>query len=300
MDETTEPNDDDTGNDSSKALKARGGPSLADILIESGRLSREDEQRILVAQREFGLRFGEAALKLGVLTRADLDYALARQFDYPYLIAGEDFVAPDLVAALNPFGDLAEQLRMLRSQIYLRRTDAEERPRGLSVTSPERGEGRSFIAANLAIVFAQMGERTLLVDADLRNPRQHHLFQLPDTVGLTSVLAGRGDFESIFRVASLGKLSVLPAGPMSPNPQELLCRPLFGAFLRDLLHMFDVVIVDTPAWAECADAQIISARTGAAVTVIRADHTAVSKATELVAALGEAKVDVMGAVLNRF
>lgn len=300
MEDTADSNGAMLAPESSKALRPRGGPSLADILIDSGRLSRDDEQRVLVAQREHGLRFGDAALKLGVLAQSDLDFALARQFDYPYLVAGEDFVSPDLVCALNPFSELAEQLRVLRSQLYLRWLSVEQGRNALSVTSSMRAEGRSFIAANLATVFAQMGERTLLIDGDLRHPRQHELFQLPDTVGLTSILSGRGDFESIFRIASLGKLSVLPAGPLPPNPQELLCRPQFSDLLSDASNMFDVVIIDTPAWSECADAQVISARTGAAVTVVRGDHTPVAQATALVATLAETKVDVVGAILNSY
>src|SRR6185369_243907 len=101
-----------------------------------------------------------------------------------------------------------------------------------------------YIAANLAIVFSQLGARTLLVDADLRNPRQHLIFALPEGQGLSTILSGRSEHKSTFPVPGMSRLSVLPAGPLPPNPQELLSRPIFASFMKDLQAVYDVVIVD--------------------------------------------------------
>jgi len=110
---------------------------------------------------------------------------------------------------------------VLRSQISLRWTHPKER-KSLVIASAGRGEGRSWLAANLATVFAQMGERVLLIDADLRHPRQHELFNLNNSVGLSALLTGRAGREIVVRIHPKLRLFVLPAGLLPPNPQELL------------------------------------------------------------------------------
>ena len=149
------------------------------------------------------------------------------------------------------------------------------------VVSPGKGDGRSFIAANLAIVFAQQGERTLLIDGDLRAARQQALFKLERSVGLSGILAGRAGLEAAWPVPSLPGLSVLPAGAMPPNPQELLGRNAFGALLHAAALQFDVIIIDTPAGGDFADAEIIAARAGAALMVARKNKSLVPAATKL-------------------
>ena len=104
----------------------------------------------------------------------------------------------------------------------------ETRHNALAIMSPGAGEGRSFIAANLAIVFSQLGERTLLVDADLRTPSQQDLFKLGNNGGLSGLMANRVGSDAITRVPPLPGLYVLPAGAVPPNPQELLGRPAFA------------------------------------------------------------------------
>ena len=129
----------------------------------------------------------------------------------------------------------------------LRWFDKAELRQVLTVVGAERGEGRSYLAANLAIVFSQLGERTLLVDADLRTPRQHELFFLENKIGFSTVLSGRSREEAIVRIPDLAGLCVLPAGPMPPNPLELLNRLNFDEFMIQVKASFDVVIIDTPA-----------------------------------------------------
>jgi protein-tyrosine kinase len=227
---------------------ATSGRSIGAILIDSGRLSLEDAERILKLQKDENLRFGDAAIQLGLLTDGDIQQVLASQYDYPYLPPGDERLEEDIVAAFKPFSPVVEQLRALRSQLMLRWFDADAGHKSLAIVSPGRGEGRSFTAANLAVVFSQLGEHTLLIDANLRHPSQHELFKLPNRTGLSSVLAGRAELaESVTRISGLVDLSVLPAGPIPPNPQELLSRPLFAALMATASGQYDVVIVDTPA-----------------------------------------------------
>lgn len=280
-------------------LDTGAGRSIGAILIDNGRLTPEAAERILKLQKEQGLRFGDAAIHLGLLSEADIQQALSRQYDYPYLMPGDERVSEEVVAAFKPFSPIVEQLRAVRSQLMLRWFDAEIGHKTLAVVSAGRAEGRSFTAANLAVVFSQLGERTLLIDADLRNPSQHQLFRLENKLGLSSLLAGRAELaEAVTRIPGLIDLSVLPAGATPPNPQELLARPVFNALMATAAGQYDIVIVDTPAGAETADSQTIAARTRGAVVVARKDRSSAPALQAFVTSLQHSGVAVVGAVLN--
>ena len=275
--------------------------SLGGILIDSGLLTPEDAERVLLTQKEHNLRFGDAAVRLGLLTEPDIQYALSRQFAYAYLrkTPGEKKpVSDELVAAYEPFSPRVEQLRAIRSQLMLRWFDKADERQVLTVVGTERGEGRSHLAANLAVVFSQLGERTLLVDADMRHPRQHELFHLENKVGFSTVLSGRSRGDAVVRIPDLAGLSVLPAGPVPPNPLELLNRLNFDEFLIEAKSSFDVVIIDTPALSVGEDAAMIAVRTGAALAVAHSSQTKVAAFTDLVQGLMNAGVSVVGSVLN--
>lgn len=271
---------------------------IGTILIDTGRLSIDNAERILRLQKVQGKRFGDAAIELGLLGEDDIRFALARQFDYPCLAADDSSLSDELVAAYQPFSPVVEQLRALRSQLTLRWFDAQVQRQALAIVSPGRGDGRSFIAANLAIVFSQLGERTLLIDADLRRPRQHELFKLGANLGLSGLLAGRIGIEGILRIPSLLGLSVLPAGTVPPNPQELLGRPAFVELLQSISHDFDVVIVDTPAGGEFADAQTIAVRAGAALMLARKNRSSLPGVVALTQSLQQSGATLVGSVLN--
>jgi len=280
-------------------LDTGAGRSIGAILIDNGRLTPDAAERILKLQKEQGLRFGDAAIQLGLLNESDIQQALSRQYDYPYLMPGDDRVSEEVIAAFKPFSPIVEQLRALRSQLMLRWFDGEAGHKTLAVISAGRGEGRSFTAANLAVVFSQLGERTLLIDADLRNPSQHQLFKLDNKLGLSSLLAGRTTLvEAVIRIPGLIDLSVLPAGATPPNPQELLARPVFNALMATASGQYDIVIIDTPAGAETADSQTIAARARGAVVVARKDQSSAPALQAFVSSLQHSGVAVVGAVLN--
>jgi receptor protein-tyrosine kinase len=273
--------------------------SIGAILIDSGVLQPQDAERVLKFQKKRGLRFGDAAIKLGLLSKADVQQALSQQYDYPYLMAGNQQVNAEVVAAFSPFSPLVEQLRVLRSQLMLRWIDASQGRQALSIASPESGEGRSFIAANLAVVFSQLGERTLLIDADMRRPRQHRLFRLDNKQGLSSILAGRSQVrEAVKRVPGLLGLSILPAGPLPPNPLELLSRTTFHALIAAAKKHFDVIIVDTPAGNNTADAQAVTVATQGALVLARRNQTNIASLQSLVLSLQHGGGSVVGSLLN--
>jgi protein-tyrosine kinase len=280
-------------------LEANSGRSIGAILIDSGLLSVELAEQVLRKQKEEGLRFGDAAVQLGLLTDDDIQQALSRQYAYPYLTSGESQVSEEVVAAYKPFSPLVEQMRVLRSQLMLRWFDCELSQKTLAVVSPDVGEGRSFIAANLAVVFSQLGEKTLLIDADLRTPRQHKLFGLDNKLGLSTLLSGRAELGDVInKVSGLVDLSILPAGAIPPNPQELIGRPAFGLLLAQLKAQFDVILIDTPAAGVTADMQMIAARAQATLIVARKNFTFGSSLQSLVSMLRNTGVTVVGSVLN--
>jgi receptor protein-tyrosine kinase len=274
--------------------------SIGAILVDAGKLRLSDAERIIRMQKERGLRFGDAAIELGLVTDADIQFALARQFDYPYLVVGESNASAELVAAFEPFGAQVEALRALRSQLMLRWFTGDAEQKMLAIVSPGRSEGRSNIAANLAIVCSQLGERTLLIDADMRHGRQHELFHLDNGVGLSTVLSGRTSSVSVQRVPSFVDLTVLTAGPTPPNPQELLCRPVYDQMLERFAEAFDVIIIDTPAGGEYADAQTLAARAHGALLVVRKNRSSLNAAGQLGASLTQVGVKIVGSVLNEF
>ena len=271
---------------------------IGDILVATGRLSAQDAQRILERQKQDHSQFGDAAIALKLLKREDIDFALSKQFDYSYLLANDTSRSPELVAAYKPFSRIGENLRAVRSQLMLRWFNNENAHKAVAMVSPGAGEGRSFIAANLAIVFSQQGQRTLLIDADLRKARQHALFGLGKSAGLSGILADRAGLEAALPVQGIDNLMVLPAGAVPPNPQELLGRAAFSNLLKAAAENFDVVIVDTPAGTDFADAEIIASATGAAVMVTRKNQTRLPDAALLARRLQDGGVVMVGSILN--
>lgn len=278
----------------------RANRTIGAILVDAGLITPESAEQVLRLQRQNNLRFGEAAIRLGLLTEADVQFALARQFDYAYLRLNEKTrtVSEEVIAAYQPFSPSVDRLRAIRSQLMLRWFDKLDGRQTLAVVGTTRNEGRSYVAANLAVVFAQLGERTLLIDADMRNPRQQQLFMLDNKAGLSTMLAHRAREEAIVRITDLAGLSVLPAGPIPPNPLELLNRPSFEELLAHARASYDVVLVDTPSLSSGEDALPIAMRTGAALAVARTVKTRVHAFTDMVAGLSAAGVAVVGSVLN--
>jgi protein-tyrosine kinase len=267
------------------------------ILVDWGRLTQENCQRILDFQKKAGLPFGEAGMAMGLLTEEDVRRALAIQFGQAY-VEPDTKLSTELVAARQPDSRAVEHLRELRSQLMLRWFENDSRQAALAIVSPGSGEGRSWMVANLAVLFSQLGKRTLLIDADLRRPRQHRIFGLQGKLGLSAVLSGRAGWEAVHEIKSIPGLWVLPAGALPPNPQELLARTGFQRLLAALRSSYEVILIDTPAAEACADAGTIAARAGAALMLACRDRSSVPRLTKLSEDLKQFGVTIVGAVLN--
>lgn len=273
--------------------------TIGKLLLDAGKLTPQHAEQVLRLQKAEGLRFGDAAIKLGLIDESDLRQALARQFEYPYLPGAEGGFSQELVAAYQPFGAQVELLRALRSQLMLRWFAAGRKT--LAISGANAGEGASYLAANLAVVFSQLGERTLLIDADLRKPRQHTIFNLGNRPGLSDMLVGRANQgAAVSRISNFVDLSVLTAGAVPPNPAELLSRAALPVLLGELAESFDVILIDTPPAGMNADALTIAARAAGAMMVIRQNHTRLDVAAAHGESLRAAGVELAGAVLNQF
>ena len=286
--------------EASGRVVGRDDRRIGRILAEEGRLGAGDIEQVMELQRIEGLRFGEAALRLGLITADQLQHALAKQYDLPHLLPGNESIGSELVVALEPFHPRAEELRALRTQLVFRWSNAKVEHPMLAIVSPASGEGRSYVAANLAVAFSQLGERTLLIDADLRSPRQHLIFNVSDRIGLTAVLSGRADRSVVAPVPEFGPLWLLPAGARPPNPQELLSRLALAVLLHELRNEFDVILIDTPPAKLYADAQAVAFRAGSAMVLARKDRTHLEDTKSVIRELQDMDAHIVGTVFNAF
>jgi len=275
--------------------------SIGAIISETRNLSAEQVEQILKHQRDKGIRFGEAAIALGFASTDDVLFALAQQFHYPYAPEERRKISPELVTLNQPFSVQAESFRAIRSQMMMRVFIESEGPRpALAVVSPDTGDGKTYFAANLAVALAQLGGRTLLVDADMRGPRQHEVFSLSNNAGLSGILSGRAESQVVQQVAGVPSLFVLPVGITPPNPVELVERPAFGLLIRELSSKFDHVIVDTPALVYGSDATVIAARCGSAIVIARRNESRVGALQDLVGMLSGTPAKLAGVIMNDY
>lgn len=284
-----------------------GGAADPDAMRPLGRILGE-HLGLSVAQRdqiarhasERRLRYGDAAVHLGLASADQVMAALAEQYGYPMAPRGETGYGRELVMLAQPFSRQAEALRAIRNRLTRDAGRGDRTLNAIAIVSPGRRDGKTFLAANLAVALAQRGERTVIVDADLRGPRLHEIFQLEPGVGLAGVLGGRTDLQALRPVAGVPGLAVLPAGQVPPNPLELIERPAFDQLLGALQARFDHVVVDTAAAAWGADPFAVADRCHGALLVARRDRVTMAALQTLVATLGEGPSRLAGMVMNEF
>lgn len=209
-----------------------------------------------------------------------------------------DVRAPAVPALAEPTSAAAESYRALRTSLHFTGADA---PGSLiEVVASSTGEGSSSIASNLAVLMARAGRRVVLVDADLRRPRLHRYFGLDNRVGLTSVLIGDVPLsEALQTVPGLDRLAVLPAGPVPPNPSELLASPAFSESMSSLKEKGAAVIVDTAPLLAVSDGLVVAAIAKAVVLVTSARDGKRKRIRRAVSLLQQSNAPLVGAVLNR-
>lgn len=271
---------------------------IGDALIAHAKLKPNDVERILQLQIEKKILFGEAAKKLGLVTKADIEHVLAQQFNYPYIRETSSSISKLLTAAHTPFTTEVESLRSLRGQLMMRWFDKGNKT--LAITSSNHDENAHLIAANLAITFSQLNKKTLLIDANLRQPNQHQLFGIDSKLGLSNILGSQQGSYELTRQKSLPNLAVLSAGTEVPNPQELLSLDAFSSLLSDLENLYDIILIDTTPLSLGSDMLSVVSKTKAAVIVARKDYTMTADLQLLNEQLNTTGAKVIGSILQEF
>ena len=291
---------------------------VRDALMLLYRLSDEAVAQINEVRDKLLIRFADAALHTGAVTRNELEKAVewiqSRAAQHGRGVIEEVLrrqVRRDVVLwegiPLRPSGQLilahdsnhprSEALRSLRTELLLRTRNLGSGI--MALLSPCASEGRSQLAAELAVAFAQLGRRTLLVDADLRRPRQHVLFNSENEVGLAQALVDGGQIQTR-GVEGLPRMALLTSGTLPPNPLELLSSPRFERLVAEWRRSFEFVILDTPPATESSDAVAVATTAGQVVILSRANVTPFNALKEMSRKLSTTHARTLGAVIGKF
>ena len=201
-----------------------------------------------------------------------------------------------LIAHFSPQGRTAEAYRAVRTALFFSTQGGGHKV--IQVTSPHAGDGKTTLAANLAICIAQSGKKTLLLEADFRRPRCHKIFGLDDSRGVSGAIAGDEEIADVIQDTGLDNLSAVTCGPRPDNPAELLTSPKFEELLNVVSEKFDLVIVDSPPLLAVTDPSAVAARVDGVLLVMRLTKSARKagkRAREVLDSLG---ANVIGVVVN--
>jgi capsular exopolysaccharide synthesis family protein len=202
-----------------------------------------------------------------------------------------------LITYEDPKSPISESYRSLRTNITY--SSADKKIKSILVTSPQPGEGKSTTVANLAIAFAQLRKRTLLIDADLRKPVQHNVFGHNRGPGLTEYITGEVDnFESIVHPTKIDNLYLVTAGSLPPNPSELLGSDRMSDLVDKLESQWDIILFDSPPIVAVTDASMISGEIDALILVVKAGSTDRSAVDRALDTISNVKSPLIGAILN--
>lgn len=204
--------------------------------------------------------------------------------------------ARDVMAHTQPMSSIAESCRTLRTNLMF--MSGDEPLRTLAVTSAGPREGKTTVAANLAISIAQSGKRVLVIDTDMRRPRMHHAFGVRNNVGLTSVLVGEATLAQASRPSGIPNVTVMTCGPIPPNPAELLHRERFQTLIDEAEKAFDFVIFDSPPLGAVTDAAVLGPQVDGMMLVLRANATTRDALASVLRQVNDVGANLVGAVLN--
>lgn len=294
--------------------------ALSRSLVLLYQLPSEAIEQINDLMQRLHIRFAEAALQSGAVSQSELDEALlwvdqrpakagrglieevlkrtARKRDP--ILWERDQLEPSrqLILAHQPDHRHSETVRSLRTELLLR-CKGQRGSGMMAMLSPCEGEGRSTLAAELAIAFAQLDRRTLLVDADMRRPSQHHFFGTDNDIGLAQALTDGGP-QHYHGINGLPHMALMTAGDLPRNPLELLSGRIFERAMTEWRRNFEFVILDTPATTRFSDALAVAATAGNVLLLGRAEATRFTDLTEISRHLASTRSRILGAVINKF
>ena len=203
----------------------------------------------------------------------------------------------ELISSHHPLSVITEAYRTLRTAIFLSR--AGESPRTLLFTSATAGEGKTLTAVNTAVIFAQMGLRVLVIDADLRRPRCHKVLGVRNWVGLTEVLAGQRTTQEVIKQTATPNIFLLSSGAIPPNPAELIGSRKMSELMATVVEEYDCIIIDSPPVMPVSDALLLSTLVDGVILVVSGQKTPRHLVKETRSRLLYARAKILGVVLNR-
>ncbi len=284
--------------DASDAANEDGG-RIGTLLVDAGVITPAQAEQTARAQRASAARFGETAVALGFAPQDAVDAALASQFNFAVATPSGSRLDPSLIAACGQRDRASELIRSLRTNLSHVLEDWQGEPQpAVTVASLTGAVGRRLIASNLAIASAQAGVRTLLIDADMRHPALHRLFNTPDQAGLSTFLAGRQPRPDVHRIEAIPGLSFHPAGPVPPNPAELLAKLDTALPILRAMTGAEMILINPPPLDIAEDLFIIAASAPAVLMVARRHFTRARALQAAAVRLQLAGATVVGSVLN--
>jgi tyrosine-protein kinase Etk/Wzc len=206
-------------------------------------------------------------------------------------------VASNLITHFAPKSPVSESYRTFRTNIQF--TNLDSPPQSILVTSPGPGEGKSTTVANLAITFAQMGTKTVLMDTDFRRPILHSIFGLEKEIGITNHLVGKAPLEMVIKKTAVPNLDIVTCGVVPPNPSELLASEKMKRFLEQLKTEYQMILFDSPPVIAVTDAAVLSLLLDGVVLVASARQTSQQALTRAKTLLENVKAKILGVVLNK-
>ncbi len=190
---------------------------------------------------------------------------------------------------------IAESFRTIKTNIQYSSLDKNYQV--IVVTSPNPGEGKTFISSNLALTLSQGNKRVILIDCDFRKPNIHRRFKLSNTLGLSEILVGEGSFYLLLKKYS-SNLDIITSGHMPPNPAEALASERMYAFIEELRNEYDYIILDSPPILFVSDPQILATKADGAILVVKCGKTKKEEIKEAYMRLKSINVNVIGTILN--
>ena len=192
---------------------------------------------------------------------------------------------------------VAEAYRVLRTNIMF--SSIDKKITSIAVTSSGPGEGKSITVSNFAIALAQAGSRVLIVDADLRKPRIHKIFNISNSVGLTNIIVQNLDWKTRVQTTEVKNLGIITSGPIPPNPSEICGSEKMKSLINAFKEEFDYVIIDTPPAGVVTDGALVGAYTDGIILVVASGDVEIEAAKRAKGLLDNVKANILGVVLNK-
>lgn len=202
-----------------------------------------------------------------------------------------------LITVIQPKSPISEAYRTLRTNIHF--SSFDKKIKTIVVTSSGPGEGKSTTCANLAVVMAENGYKTVLIDCDLRSTTIHRLFNVSNEKGLSDFLVGNIEFSEAVEKTEIPNLNIITSGTKPPNPSELVGSEMMKNFIENLKESYDYIILDAPPVIIVTDAQLLSAYADGCVLVVASSEVEKAAAIKAKELLEKVNARILGVVLNK-